>query len=86
MVLIPKNWWHHCAHTEHKKSLHTDSDTCDEDCPICDLTLSVFSSPNRPVFKFPKQSPIVRECIIFKEHPRILSTLFHLRAPPITTV
>jgi len=82
MVLIPKNWWHHCAHTEHQKLLKQSTDTIDEDCPICDLSLSVFTSPNLPIFYFQKHPPLVRDCAIMNNHPRALSTLFQLRAPP----
>lgn len=86
MVLTPKSWWHHCAHSEHQKSQQAPSDTLDDDCPVCDLTLSAFTRPVTPVFYFQKQSPIVHECAIFDEHSASFIRLFQLRAPPTTVV
>ncbi|MBM3916890.1 MAG: hypothetical protein FJ349_04660 [Sphingomonadales bacterium] len=84
LVLTPKQWWHHCSHAEHKKAEHSHTDTADEDCPVCDLSLSVFTRPTVPVFYFEKQIPIVHECVKIKGHSSTFSPLFQLRAPPFS--
>jgi hypothetical protein len=86
MVLAPKQWWHHCAHSEHKKAELSHTDTADEDCPVCDLSLSVFTSPSALVFYVYKQAPFVHGTSIYKGQSKQVSTLSQLRAPPITTV
>jgi hypothetical protein len=82
MVLAPKQWWHQCAHTEHKKSELTSTDTADEDCPVCDLTLSVFTSPTALFFNIVKQVPYVHgqaSCLGLSDTK---ISFQQLRAPP----
>lgn len=86
MVLTPKQWWHHCAHSEHKKAELSHTDTADEDCPVCDLSLSVFTSPSALVFYVYKQAPFVHGTSIYKGQSKQVSTLRQLRAPPTTSV
>jgi hypothetical protein len=82
MVLTPKQWWHHCAHTEHNKSELSHTDTADEDCPVCDLTLSAFTRPSSFSFRLFKSLPFVHgqtACIVLSSS----KPAFHqLRAPP----
>jgi hypothetical protein len=82
LVLTPKQWWHHCGHAEHKKTEHTNTETADEDCPVCDLSLSVFTSPTALVFKPVKQVPFVRVEANYTGLSQTKFNLFQLRAPP----
>ncbi|MFN5680305.1 MAG: hypothetical protein ACK46P_08330 [Flavobacteriia bacterium] len=81
-VLMPKQWWHHCSHTEHQKSALSSGQTLDEDCPVCDLSLSVFTSPTALVFSSVKQVPDVRVELNYSGLSQTTSILFQLRAPP----
>lgn len=82
MVLTPKQWWHHCAHTEHKKSERLNTDTADEDCPICDLSLSVFTRPTSLSFHSFRLTPFVHDQITCLDLSGTKSTFQQLRAPP----
>ena len=86
LVLTPKHWWHHCAHAEHQKAELSHTDTIDEDCPVCDLSLSVFTTPTALVFQVYKQAPYVHGKSIFQGLSRSQTTHFQLRAPPATSV
>jgi hypothetical protein len=82
LVLTPKQWWHHCSHAEHKKATLTHEQTLDEDCPVCDLSLSVFTSPTALVFRFAKQVPFVHGQMNWAGLSQTKFNLFQLRAPP----
>lgn len=82
LVLIPKQWWHQCAHTAHKKSEISHTDTADEDCPVCNLAISVFTSPTAFVFRLVKQVPFVHGQMICFGLSNSEFTFRQLRAPP----
>lgn len=82
MVLTPKQWWHHCAHTEHHKSDLSHTDAADEDCPVCDLSLSVFTRPTALLFNPVKQVPVIHIELNYTGLSQTKFNLFQLRAPP----
>lgn len=84
LVLTPKQWWHHCNHTTHHKSDYANTDTIDEDCPVCDLSLSVYTHPVISVFHFRKQVPAIHKCAKPNSYNRYFYSLFQLRAPPVS--
>lgn len=82
-VLTPKQWWHHCSHSTHeKKSVLTSGHTLDEKCAVCDLSLSVFTSPLAFEFHFEKQKPFVNDRHCAPPHFQERLHLFQLIAPP----
>lgn len=81
-VLMPKQWWHHCSHSEHQKSALSSGPTLDEDCPVCDLSLSVFTSPTALLFKPIKQVPVTHIELNYTGLSQTKFILFQLRAPP----
>jgi hypothetical protein len=82
MVLTPKEWWHHCSHADHHKNVLSNEQTLDEDCPVCDLSLSVFTRPTAFVVNIVKQVPDVRVELNYSGLSQTTSILFQLRAPP----
>ena len=82
LVLTPKQWWHHCDHADHQKNSLTQEQTIDEDCPVCDLSLSVFTSPTALLFRPVKQVPVVRIELKYTGLSQTKFNLFQLRAPP----
>lgn len=87
MVLTPKQWWHHCSQNNHKHVLSdSKTDTLDENCPVCDLSLSVFTSPTALVFHVFKQIPYVHGSTICLGLTQTQILLFQLRAPPYTMI
>ncbi|MFM6947118.1 MAG: hypothetical protein ACKOWW_08255 [Flavobacteriales bacterium] len=87
LVLLPKHWWHDCAHTAHPtKTEHTHEQTLDEDCPVCDLSLSVFTSPKPLFLQINQQAPFVHkslaQLVVFQSY----ISHFSLRAPPSKSV
>lgn len=87
LVLTPKTWWHHCKHTvHHSKTEHTHEHTIDDDCPVCDLSLSVFTKPTPLFLQTFHNAPFVHEdfpqSIIFQSH----KANQQLRAPPSNRV
>jgi hypothetical protein len=86
MVLTPNHWWHHCSHHEHHKTELSHTDTLDEDCPVCDLSLSAFTRPTNLVTYVLKQKPIVNGNTIYTSLSTHVFSLQQLRAPPATSV
>jgi len=86
MVLTPKHWWHHCSHTNHHHTELGHTDSIDEDCPVCDLSLSAFTRPTTLVTYVLKQKPIVNGAAIYTSLSTPVFSLQQLRAPPATSV
>lgn len=87
LVLTPKTWWHHCKHTvHHSKTEHTHEHTIDDDCPVCDLSISVFTKPTPLFLQTFDNAPFVHDdspqSIIFQS----LKANQQLRAPPSNRV
>jgi hypothetical protein len=83
-VLTPRQWWHHCSHSTHeKKTVLTSGHTLDEKCAVCDLSLSVFTSPVAFDFHFDKPKPFVHQRYSVIPHFQEGFHLFQLRAPPV---
>jgi hypothetical protein len=82
MVLTPKEWWHHCSHADHHKNALSNEQTLDEDCPVCDLSLSVFTRPTAFVVNIVKQAPFVHGQTNYTGLSNSPFNLFQLRAPP----
>lgn len=83
LVLTPKNWWHHCNHSVHqKKSEQHHEHAIDEDCPICDLSLSVFTQPSPLFFQLYHAKPYVHDAGIQQLFFKSRRSPLQLRAPP----
>jgi hypothetical protein len=82
MVLTPKHWWHHCKHSDHQKSELDQKQTIKEDCPVCDLSLSVFTSPTTHSFYLARAIPFVHSQIACVDLSGTKSDFQQLRAPP----
>lgn len=82
LVLTPKQWWHHCKHADHKKSALSQKQTIEEDCPVCDLSLSVFTSPTTFSFRAFSLIPFVHDQTACIDLSGTKATFQQLRAPP----
>ena len=86
MAMTPKHWWHHCSHTKQHHAAIGQPDSIDEDCPVCDLSLSAFTRPTTLVTYVLKQKPIVNGNTIYTSLSTHVFSLQQLRAPPATSV
>ena len=87
LVLTPKTWWHHCTHTaHHSKTEHAHEHTIDEDCPVCDLSLSVFTKPAPLFLQTFDNAPFVHEDFPQSNIFQCLKANLQLRAPPSNRV
>lgn len=82
IVHVPKNWWPYCGHADHKKSTQSQKHTIEDDCPVCDLSLSVFTRPTAFLLRLVKQVPVIRIELNYTGLSQTKFKLFQLRAPP----
>jgi hypothetical protein len=82
LVLTPRQWWHQCSHSDHKKSTLSHKQSIEEDCPVCDLSLSVFTSPASLSFRALRSMPFVHDQMACTDLSGTKARFQQLRAPP----